>query len=77
MPAPALLGFRFERDRICPAAKFARLRAELGAGFDGDELPGDGHSTIAGELADDAGHPTRAALRKILAFLKERLAPGL
>lgn len=77
LPKPALVGFRFEGDRICPAARFERLRREFGAAFKGEDLPGDGHSTIAKDLVDRAGHPTKAALRKIVAFLGSRLrGPG-
>ena len=62
----ALLGFRYQGDKTCPAAKFERLRAEFGKHFDGEELPGDAHSTLTDALDD-------GALAKTFRFLAARL----
>ncbi len=80
------LGVRFHGDTMfCRAARFATLRRELGAGFEGIELPADSakpapeppHSVLTINLIDKAGEPTRAAVDRILAFLHERLAAPL
>jgi dienelactone hydrolase len=79
-----VLGLRFTHDPLCPAERFARLRRELGAGFEAIEIdsgPGNrhgirriAHSVLTEDLVDEAGHPTRQALDRVLAFFRERLA---
>lgn len=79
----SVLGLRFTHDVLCPGARFERLRAELGDGFEGIEinsgpgnphgLPRTAHSVLARDLVDEVGHPTRAALDRVLGFLDERL----
>jgi dienelactone hydrolase len=81
-----VLGLRFTGDPLCPPERFARLREELGAGFEGIEIdssPGNphgiertAHSVLTRDLVDEAGHPTRAALDRTLAFFDERLKPA-
>jgi dienelactone hydrolase len=82
-----VLGLRFTHDPMVPAERFERLREELGAGFEAIEIdssPGNphgiargAHSVLTGHLTDEAGHPTREALDRVLAFFAERLrAPG-
>jgi dienelactone hydrolase len=78
-----VLGLRFTGDLAVPAARFDRLRAELGAGFEAVEIdssagnphaiPRTAHSVLTEHLVDEAGHPTRAALEQVLAFFAERL----
>ena len=78
-----VLGLRFTHDPTCPGERFATLRAELGAGFEGIEIdssPGNphkikrmAHSVVTNDLVDEAGHPTHTALLRVLAFLRERL----
>ena len=80
-----VLGMRFTGDPAVPAERFARLREELGAGFEGIEIdssPGNphgikrtAHSVVTNDLVDQEGHPTRAALERVLGFFKERLLP--
>jgi dienelactone hydrolase len=80
-----LLGLRFSADKGCPPQRFGALRRELGEAFETIEIdssPGnpDGisrraHSVLTIELVDKPGHPTLAALDRVLAFLAERLAP--
>lgn len=78
-----VLGLRFTADPLVPAERFERLRAELGPGFEGIEIdssPGnphgiaaDAHSVVTTHLVDREGHPTRAALDRVLSFFEERL----
>ena len=78
-----VLGLRFTRDPLCPPERFERLRRELGAGFEAVEIdsssgnphgiPRTAHSVLTKDLVDEAGHPTRAALERVLGFFRERL----
>jgi dienelactone hydrolase len=80
-----VLGLRFSADRGCPAERFQRLRRELGEGFEAievDSSPGNpygiperAHAVLTVDLVDAPGHPTRAALDRVLGFLGERLHP--
>jgi len=79
-----LLGLRFSHDPLCPRARFARLREELGAGFVEIEIDSSrgnphghrprAHSTLTLDLIDEEGSPTRAALDQVIAFLRSRLS---
>lgn len=78
-----LLGLRFTGDPFVPAERFERLRRELGAGFEGIEIDSSrgnphgvsakAHSVVTNDLVDVEGHPTRAALERVLSFFRERL----
>lgn len=78
-----VLGLRFTHDFMCPGERFAALREALGDGFEGIEIdssPGNrwgikrtAHSVVTNDLVDEAGHPTREALDRVLSFLRERL----
>lgn len=78
-----VLGLRFTADRGCPGARFQALRRELGPRFEGIEIdsspgnphgiPGRAHAVLTVDLVDEPGHPTRAALERVMAFLGERL----
>lgn len=80
-----VIGLRFSNDRGCPAERFETLRSTLGNAFDGIEIdssPGNpfgiptrAHSVLTVDLVDEAGHPTRAALDRVLAFLSQQLRP--
>lgn len=80
-----VLGLRFTGDRMVPGERFERLRKELGDGFEAVEIdsspgnphgiPASAHSVVTTDLIDDEGHPTRAALDRVLAFFHERLRP--
>jgi dienelactone hydrolase len=80
-----VLGLRFSADRGCPAERFQTLRRELGAAFEAievDSAPGNpygiptrAHAVLTIDLVDAPGHPTRAALERVLAFLDQRLHP--
>lgn len=78
-----VLGLRFTHDFMCPKARFDTLRDELGDGFEAIEIdsgPGNphgikrtAHSVLTNDLVDEAGHPTRAALDRVLSLFRERL----
>lgn len=79
------LGLRFSHDKGSPAERFATLRRALGEAFEGIEIdssPGNAHgiptrahSVLTVDLVDEPGHPTRAALDRVMEFLRERLLP--
>ena len=78
-----VLGLRFTRDPAVPAARFQRLRDELGDAFVGVEIdsskgnahgiPRGAHSVLTEHLVDEPGHPTRDALDKVLDLFRRRL----
>jgi dienelactone hydrolase len=78
-----VLGMRFSADPMCPPERFETLRRELGDGFESIEIDsGRGnphgikrtaHSVVTVDLVDEEGHPTRAALERVLGFFRERL----
>jgi dienelactone hydrolase len=78
-----VLALRFTGDPMCRAERFQRLRRELGSGVETIEIdssPGNphglaknAHSVVTRELVDKEGHPTRAALDRVLGFFRERL----
>jgi hypothetical protein len=79
-----VLGLRFTGDVLVPAARFARLREELGDHFIAVEIdssrgnphgiPRVAHSVLSHHFVDEPGHPTRDALDRVLAFLSQRLS---
>jgi dienelactone hydrolase len=79
-----VLGLRFSADKGSPPERFETLRRELGEAFEGieinssrgnpDGIPARSHSVLTLDFVDQPGHPTRAALERVLAFLAERLA---
>jgi len=81
--AVKVLGMRFSHDRSSPPERFERLREELGKGFEGieidsgpgnpDRIPRMAHSVVTRDLVDIDGHPTQAALHRLLAFFNEQL----
>ena len=78
-----VIGMRFTHDFMCPPERFERLREELGDAFEAIEIdssrgnahgiPREAHSVVTHDLVDEAGHPTRVALDRVLAFFGERL----
>lgn len=78
-----VLGLRFDGDPLVPAERFGFLRDRLGDGFVGVELrQADGHpdgrlrkhhSVLTGDLVDEPGSPTRAALDEVLDLFRSRL----
>lgn len=79
-----ILGLRFVQDPLCTGRRFDRLREEFGDAFEGIEIdarharkvPGmSAHSVLTTHLIDETGEPTRQALDRTLAFLREQLTP--
>jgi dienelactone hydrolase len=77
-----ILGLRFKGDPMCKAARFAALRAEFGSAFEGIEIDDryanprgspPPHSVLTRHLIDTEGQPTRAAVERTIAFLREQL----
>ena len=81
----SVLGMRFTHDIMCAGERFDRLREELGDGFEGIEIdsgprnphgiPRIAHSVVTRDLVDEDGHPTQAALQRVLELFRERLLP--
>ncbi len=79
-----VLGLRFSRDFLCPAARFDALSEALGDGFEPLVVPAGpdsdigvsrfAHSVVTRDLVDTAGHPTLAARARVVEFLRERLS---
>ncbi len=82
----SVLGLRFTADLMCPGERFETLRRELGAAFESIEIDSSrgnphgikriAHSVVTNDLVDEEGHPTRAALERVLSLFQERLLPG-
>lgn len=79
-----ILGLRFQGDPMCRKERFDHLRREFGDAFEAIELPDatanpngpiPPHSVLTNHLIDEAGQPTRAALERTIAFLREQLRP--
>jgi hypothetical protein len=78
-----VLGVRFKGDGLAPGQRFRHLKERLGEGFISVELPKNSghpdslmptpHSVLTGDLIDEPGEPTRAALDQVLAFIRDRL----
>jgi dienelactone hydrolase len=77
-----ILGLRFVQDPMCPNERFAHLKREFGDAFEAVELdekdanpsaPKPAHSVLTNHLIDEEGQPTRAAVDRTLAFLREQL----
>jgi dienelactone hydrolase len=78
-----VLGLRFDGDPYVPRERFAYLREQLGDGFVAIELQqSDGnpdgplpkkHSVLTGDLIDEPGQPTRAALDQVLDLFRTKL----
>jgi dienelactone hydrolase len=78
-----VIGMRFTGDALVPRERFERLRAEFGDGFEAIEIDSSrgnphgiswkAHSVVTNDLVDREGHPTRAALDRVLGFFAERL----
>jgi len=81
-----VLGLRFSNDKGCPAERFQTLSTVLGQRFERieidsspgnpDGIPTRAHAVLTIDLVDEPGHPTRAALDRVLAFMNERLRPS-
>jgi dienelactone hydrolase len=78
-----VLGYRFEGDPVCPAARFHAYQQALGDRFCPTEIPDAAanpdalmkkpHSVLTQHLIDEEGEPTLKARDDIIAFFNERL----
>jgi dienelactone hydrolase len=78
-----VLGLRFTGDPAVPAARFERLRQELGEHFIAVEIdsskgnqwgfPKGAHSVLTEHLVDEPGNPTHDALHQVLDFFAKNL----
>ena len=71
-----LLAFRFDGDPLCRSARFDAIARAFNDDRERVELvtlPGRGHAVLTAHFVDRAGHPTRAALDRVLAHLNARL----
>ncbi len=78
-----VLGLRFTKDPVVPPERFETLRRELGDQFiaveidssKGNEhgIPKSAHSVLTEHFVNTPGHPTHAALERVLTFFDERL----
>lgn len=78
-----IIGMRFTSDPMCRRERFERLKSELGDGFEAIEIDSSSknprgikrtaHSVVTADLIDEEGHPTRAALERVLTFFNEQL----
>ena len=80
-----VLGLRFTGDPSCPGRRFGALKDALGDGFEAIEIDSSrgnahgigpaAHSVLTHEFVDQAGHPTKEAFSRVVAFFRERLTP--
>jgi dienelactone hydrolase len=78
-----LMCLRFSNDKLSPQPRYRAIQEAFPAGFRGTEIPSqpgnpDGispkaHSVLTKDFCDKEGHPTRAALGGVIAFMRERL----
>ena len=73
----AMQVLRFEDDPLCTSEKSECIHKAFnddGAKrIDEITLPGKGHSVLTLDFVDEEGHPTRAALERVLAYFKRQL----
>jgi dienelactone hydrolase len=78
-----VLGLRFTEDPVCRIERFDTLRRELGSAFEAIEIdstsrnahriPLTAHSVVTKDLIDVDGHPTKAALERVISFFHDHL----
>ncbi len=81
-----VMGLRFSADATSPAERFQTLRDTFGTAFEGIEIDSSkgnpngikqrAHSVLTVDLVDEPGHPTRAALDRVMEFLGAQLKPA-
>ncbi|CAN0510025.1 unnamed protein product [Laminaria digitata] len=80
-----LMCFRFSCDNTSPEERFNKLAEEFGTAFKGTQIDSSkdnphrirakAHSVLTSDFVNKAGHPTREAMDRVLAFFEERLTP--
>jgi dienelactone hydrolase len=77
-----LLAFRFEEDRLCPRARFNRLKREFDPQLEVHEYGGCSflrkclaprHSVLTGEYRTSRSDPNNQAFERVCAFMREHL----
>ncbi|WP_019200613.1 dienelactone hydrolase family protein [Tsukamurella sp. 1534] len=77
-----VMGLRFKGDKMVPDERFAFLREQLGDAFIAVELDDDDanpdaliapHSVLTEHLIDEPGQPTRDALDRVVALMRDTL----
>lgn len=78
-----VIGLRFNRDPVSPAARFTWLREQLGDAFVSIEIdpehanprgrPVPPHSVVTTDCIDEPGQPTHDALERVLDLFRDRL----
>jgi dienelactone hydrolase len=78
------LGLRFSEDRLAPGERFKTLKDRLGDAFEVIEISSKAgnehgigrmaHSVLTAEVREIDGHPAYEARKRVVQFLKERLA---
>ena len=73
----AMQMLRFEDDPLCTSEKSECIHKAFNddgaTRIDEIKLPGKGHSVLTLDFVDEEGHPTRAALEKVLAYFTRQL----
>jgi len=71
-----MLAFRFEGDHLCAAKKFAAIDRKFNDDRERvrlETLPGRGHSVLTIDFVDEEGHPTQAAMARVLDYFHDKL----
>jgi len=71
--------FRFERDPLCPLAKFKSLDEVFNDGetdrIEMKCMSGRGHSVLTGHFSNEPGHDTKAAFDEMVTYFRSALSP--
>lgn len=72
--ALVIRGYRFEKDRLCKAARFDDLTEAFSAGFHGTAIPSEKklHSVFTRDLRDEHGNFRHGELQTLISYLQAR-----
>lgn len=72
-----MLAFRFEGDKLCTPRRFELIDQTFNSSdqtcVELHTLPGKAHAVLTLDFVDEAGHPTREAMDKVMGYFKEKL----
>lgn len=72
-----MLAFRFEGDKLCTPKRFELIDQTFNSPdqtcVELHTLPGKAHAVLTLDFVDEAGHPTREAMDKVMGYFKEKL----
>ncbi len=72
-----MLAFRFEGDKLCTPRRFELIDQTFNSPdqtcVELHTLPGKAHAVLTLDFVDEAGHPTREAMEKVMGYFKEKL----